>query len=100
MRKTSRNRGNTITEFQHKLCFAFGQDLNEGLVNASGVSFDRFQKQFVTRTPMEVRATATAAEIPDQFPIAGHKRIQKRKAAFAAQENPQILSSRSGPAGN
>ena len=44
----------------------------------------RFQSRFGTRTPMEVRTAALAADVPEQFPIAENKRIQKYKAQFAA----------------
>ncbi len=47
-------------------------------------NYERFQERFGTRTPMEVREAAMVAEIPEQFPIAENKRIQKFKAKFAA----------------
>ena len=47
-------------------------------------NYERFQKRFNTRTPMEVRATVLSANTPEQFPIAENKRIQLYKAKFAA----------------
>ena len=47
-------------------------------------NYERFQERFETRTPMEVRTAALAAEKPMQFPIAENKRIQQYKAKFAA----------------
>lgn len=47
-------------------------------------NYERFQERFGVRTPMEVRTTALNAKIPEQFPIAENKRIQKYKAKFAA----------------
>lgn len=47
-------------------------------------NYERFQERFETRTPMEVRTAALAAEKPMQFPIAENKRIQRYKAKFAA----------------
>ena len=47
-------------------------------------NYERFQERFGTRTPMEVRSSALAAEKPMQFPIAENKRIQQYKAKFAA----------------
>ena len=47
-------------------------------------NYKRFQERFGVRTPMEVRAAALNAKIPEQFPITENKRIQKYKAKFAA----------------
>ena len=47
-------------------------------------NYERFQERFGVRTPMEVRTAALHAKIPEQFPIAENKRIQKYKAKFAA----------------
>ena len=47
-------------------------------------NYERFQERFGTRTPIEVRSAALAAEIPEQYPIAENKRIQRYKAKFAA----------------
>ena len=47
-------------------------------------NYERFQERFGVRTPMEVRAAALNAKIPEQFPITENKRIQKYKAKFAA----------------
>ena len=47
-------------------------------------NYERFQERFGVRTPMEVRTTTLHAKIPEQFPIAENKRIQKYKAKFAA----------------
>jgi transposase InsO family protein len=47
-------------------------------------NYERFQERFGTRTPMEVRTAALAAEKPIQFPIAENKRIRQYKANFAA----------------
>ena len=47
-------------------------------------NYERFQERFGTRTPMEVRSAALAAEKPIQFPIAENKRILRYKAKFAA----------------
>ena len=47
-------------------------------------NYERFQERFGVRTPMEVRAAALDAKLPEQFPIAENKRIQKYKAKCAA----------------
>lgn len=47
-------------------------------------NYERFQERFVVRTPMEVRTAALDAKLPEQFPIAENKRIQKYKAKCAA----------------
>lgn len=47
-------------------------------------NYERFQERFGTRTPMEVRLAAMTTQNPEQYPIAGNKRIQKYKAKFAA----------------
>ena len=47
-------------------------------------NYERFQERFGTRTPMEVRSAALAADRPMQFPIAENKRIQQYKAKYAA----------------
>ena len=47
-------------------------------------NYERFQKRFGVRTPMEVRTAALHAKNPEQFPITENKRVQKYKAKFAA----------------
>ncbi len=45
---------------------------------------DRLQERFGGKTPAEVRQEALASDIPQEYPIAENKRIQKYKAKWAA----------------
>lgn len=45
---------------------------------------ERLQERFGGKTPAEVRQEALGAEIPQEYPIAENKRIQKYKAKWAA----------------
>ena len=46
-------------------------------------NYERFQKRFDNRTPMEVRIDALNSNKPTAYPIPENKRIQKYKAKFA-----------------
>lgn len=65
--------------------FSSGEELRSAIEQyVHFYNYKRFQERFGVRTPMEVRAAALNAKIPEQFPITENKRIQKYKAKFAA----------------
>lgn len=47
-------------------------------------NYERFQKRFGVKTPMQVRIAALNADVPTLYPIAENKRIKKYKEKFIA----------------
>ena len=53
-------------------------------------NYERFQKRFGVRTPMEVRTAALNAKILEQFPIAGTNGFKNTKRNSRYNKMPQI----------
>ncbi|CDA47010.1 integrase catalytic region [Dialister sp. CAG:486] len=53
-------------------------------------NYERFQKRFGVRTPMEVRTAALHAKIPEQFPIPRTNGFRNTKQNSRHKKMPQI----------